>query len=181
MGRDSILTTDRIAASAIGDECRVHGEVVSTILLGHCNKSHDGFLGHSYLGRWVNLGAGTITSNLKNTYGSVNAWTAKGEIDTGLQFLGTLFGDHAKTGIGTPFTTGSMVGAGANVFGAVMPPKVVSPFSWGERAPYSTYRLDKFLEAAGRMMSRRHVELSERQKKLLAAAHERRWTADPLP
>ena len=68
-------------------------------------KGHEGFVGHSYLGRWVNLGAGTTTSNLKNTYGSVALWTPDGVRDTGLQFLGTLFGDHAKTGIGLTLTT----------------------------------------------------------------------------
>ena len=66
-----------IAASSIGDTCKVHGEVSTTIFLGHANKAHDGFVGHSYLGRWVNLGAGTITSNLKNTYGTVQLWTPR--------------------------------------------------------------------------------------------------------
>jgi hypothetical protein len=70
VGEHSILTTDRIAASSIGDTCKVHGELSNTILVGHSNKGHDGFVGHSILGRWVNLGAGTITSNLKNTYGT---------------------------------------------------------------------------------------------------------------
>jgi UDP-N-acetylglucosamine diphosphorylase/glucosamine-1-phosphate N-acetyltransferase len=179
IGAESIVTTDKVAASSIGEHCRVHGEFVSSIMTGHSNKAHDGFVGHSVIGRWVNLGAGTITSNLKNTYGSVHVWSPQGEVDTGLQFFGTMFGDHAKTGIGTPLSTGSTLGAGANVYGAVTPPKVVAPFAWGERPPYSTYRLDKFLEVARRVMSRRHVELSERQAKLLSVAHDRRWSVEP--
>jgi UDP-N-acetylglucosamine diphosphorylase / glucose-1-phosphate thymidylyltransferase / UDP-N-acetylgalactosamine diphosphorylase / glucosamine-1-phosphate N-acetyltransferase / galactosamine-1-phosphate N-acetyltransferase len=138
VGRDSIVTTDKIAAASIGDVCRVHGEVICSVFLGHSNKAHDGFLGHSYLGRWVNLGAGTITSNLKNTYSSVEFWTPTGERDSGEQFLGTFFGDHTKTGIGTVLNTGTLIGAGANIFGGAMPPKVISPFAWGERPPYST-------------------------------------------
>ena len=97
--------------------CKVRGELSNTIFLGYSNKGHDGFVGHSYLGRWVNLGAGTITSNLKNTYGTVSLWTPDGVRDTGLQFLGTLFGDHVKTGIGLRLTTGTVLGAGANVYG----------------------------------------------------------------
>ena len=85
----------------------MHGELSNSILIGHANKGHDGFVGHSILGRWVNLGAGTITSNLKNTYGTVQLWTPDGVRETGLQFLGTLFGDHAKTGIGLRLTTGT--------------------------------------------------------------------------
>ena len=144
---------------------------------GYANKGHDGFVGHSYVGRWVNLGAGTITSNFKNTYGNVALWTPAGVRDTGMQFLGTLFGDHVKTGIGLRLTTGTVLGAGANVYGE-MPPKVVAPFSWGDAPPYASYRADKFLETAARMMSRRHVELTERAGRHLAAIHAGRWTVD---
>ena len=112
VGAGSTVTADRIAASSIGDVCKVHGELSNTIFIGHANKGHDGFVGHSILGRWVNLGAGTITSNLKNTYGTVQLWTPDGIRETGHQFLGTLFGDHAKTGIGLKLTTGSVLGAG---------------------------------------------------------------------
>jgi hypothetical protein len=147
----------------------------NAIVLGHSNKGHDGFVGHSYLGRWVNLGAGTITSNLKNTYGAVSLWTPSGIRDTGLQFLGTLFGDHVKTGIGLRLTTGTVLGAGANVYGN-MPPKVVPPFSWGDALPYATYQSDKFVETAGRMMARRHVELSARARRHLSRAHASRWS-----
>jgi UDP-N-acetylglucosamine diphosphorylase/glucosamine-1-phosphate N-acetyltransferase len=178
VGEESLVGGDKISGSSIGDTCKVHGEVSATIFLGHANKGHDGFVGHSYLGRWVNLGAGTITSNLKNTYGTVSFWTPGGEQDSGLQFLGTFFGDHAKTGIGTPLTTGTVIGAGANIYGSGTPPKVIPPFAWGDQPPYSTYRMDKFIEVAARMMKRRHVELSPRQKKLLAAAYKERWTPD---
>ncbi len=156
IGRDSIVTTDRIAASAIGDQCRVHGELSTTVFIGHANKGHDGFVGHSIIGRWVNLGAGTITSNLKNTYGTVAMWTPTGVRDTGLQFAGTFFGDHAKTGIGLRLTTGCVLGAGANVMDA-MPPKAVAPFSWGTRQPYARFDGRKFLDTAERVMARRQV------------------------
>jgi UDP-N-acetylglucosamine diphosphorylase/glucosamine-1-phosphate N-acetyltransferase len=178
IGMGSTVGGDRIAASSIGDACKVHGELSTTIILGHSNKGHDGFVGHSYLGRWVNLGAGTITSNLKNTYGSVPFWTPHGLRDTGLQFLGTFFGDHAKTGIGMRLTTGSVIGAGANVYGSTMPPKVVAPFSWGDAPPYTLYRLDRFLETAERMMHRRGIALSDRMRAYLSAIHAARWTTE---
>lgn len=163
IGVDSTVTADRIAGSSIGDTCRVHGELSTSIFVGHANKGHDGFVGHSVLGRWVNLGAGTITSNLKNTYGQVALWTPDGVRESGLQFLGTLFGDHAKTGIGLRLTTGCVLGAGANVFDA-MPPKAVAPFAWGSGAPYQLFAAGKFVETAGRMMARRQVTLSDAQQ-----------------
>jgi UDP-N-acetylglucosamine diphosphorylase / glucose-1-phosphate thymidylyltransferase / UDP-N-acetylgalactosamine diphosphorylase / glucosamine-1-phosphate N-acetyltransferase / galactosamine-1-phosphate N-acetyltransferase len=175
VGHESIVGFDKIATASIGEQCRVHGELNTVIFLGHANKAHDGFLGHSYLGRWVNLGAGTITSNLKNTYGSVQLWTPVGERDTGLQFLGSLIGDHAKTGIGTSLSTGTVIGAGANIYGARTPNKVVPPFAWGERAPFATYRPDKFLDVARRVMARRHVDLTDKQARQLKKAHEHRW------
>lgn len=168
LGRESTIAGGRVSGCSIGDVCRVHGEVSASVFLGHSNKGHDGFIGHSVLGRWVNLGAGTITSNLKNTYGTVSLWTPDGLTDTKLQFLGTMFGDHAKTGIGLRLTTGCVIGAGANVFDA-MPPKAVAPFSWGSGASYGLFAADKFVEMAERMMARRQ---------LLASASLRQWWRD---
>jgi UDP-N-acetylglucosamine diphosphorylase/glucosamine-1-phosphate N-acetyltransferase len=175
VGAGSTVTTDRIACASIGEVCKVHGEVSNVIFIGHANKGHDGFVGHSMLGRWVNLGAGTITSNLKNTYGTVQLWTPDGIRETGMQFLGTLFGDHAKTGIGLRLTTGTVIGAAANVYGSVMPPKAVAPWGWGEAGSLAAYRADKFLQVAERMMARRHVTLSESSRRQLLASYERRW------
>jgi UDP-N-acetylglucosamine diphosphorylase/glucosamine-1-phosphate N-acetyltransferase len=177
IGREVQIMGGDVTGCSIGDVSKVRGEISSTIVLGYSNKGHDGFVGHSYLGRWVNLGASTVTSNLKNTYGSVSLWTPSGVRDSGMQFLGTLFGDHVKTGIGLRLTTGTVLGPGCNVYDR-MPPKVVAPFSWGGEPPYTLYRADKFLESAERMMSRRHVELSDRARRHLTAIHEGRWTVD---
>ncbi|HXT15872.1 MAG TPA: putative sugar nucleotidyl transferase [Gemmatimonadaceae bacterium] len=177
IGRDVQVMGGDISVCSIGDVCKVRGELSNTVFLGYSNKGHDGFVGHSYLGRWVNLGASTVTSNLKNTYGTVALWTPSGVRDTGMQFLGTLFGDHVKTGIGLTLTTGCVLGAAANVFDQ-MPPKVVAPFSWGGKPPYETYRADKFVETAARMMARRHVELSDRARRHLMSVHAGRWTVE---
>jgi hypothetical protein len=137
-------------------------------MLGFSNKGHTGFVGHSYLGRWVNLGAGTTTSNLKNTYGSVQLSMPSGMRETGAQFLGTLFGDHVKTGIGTMLTTGTILGMGANVYGGSVSSKYVAPFTWGAD---DTYEIHKFIDVAQRMMSRRHVELSAECARMLEDAY----------
>ena len=168
IGEGAIIIGDRISSSSIGEVSKVRGETSNTIILGHSNKGHTGFLGHSYLGRWVNLGAGTTTSNMKNTYGPVQLRTAEGLRDSKQQFLGTFFGDYSKTGIGTMLTTGSIVGAGANVFGSGMPPKSVPPFAWGAE---DRYEIDKFLEVAERMMARRHVEMTDAAKEMIRAAY----------
>ena len=168
---------DRVSACSIGEWSVIRGEISETVVLGHSNKGHEGFVGHSYLGRWVNLGAGTITSNLKNTYGSVQLWTPAGIRHTGASKLGSMIGDHAKTGIGTRLTTGTVIGAGANVFGSEMPPKNVPPFSWVDGKQVTEFRLHKFLEIATRAMSRRSVALSERGRRQLSASHARSRSA----
>lgn len=173
IGEDAVVAGGRVAACSIGERAKVHGELSSSIVIGHANKGHDGFVGHSVIGRWANLGAGTITSNLKNSYGAVSLWTPDGARATGLQFLGSLLGDHVKTGIGTRLTTGCVIGAGANVFGTAMPPKVVAPFAWGDAAPWETFAVDRFLVVAERVMRRRGVELSPGMRTQLAAAHAR--------
>jgi UDP-N-acetylglucosamine diphosphorylase/glucosamine-1-phosphate N-acetyltransferase len=171
IGPHATVVGDAIRACAIGDTCKVRGEISNSIMLGFSNKGHTGFVGHSYIGRWVNLGALTTTSNLKNTYGTVQMWTASGMRDTGAQFLGTLFGDHVKTGIGTMLTTGTVLGAGANVFGGGDKPKYVEPFAWGDSEPYERYEITKFIDVARRMMGRRHVDLSASGAQQLEDAH----------
>jgi hypothetical protein len=109
------------------------------------------------IGRWANFGAGTITSNLKNSYGEVTMWADGAQRRTGLQFLGSLVGDHAKTGIGTRLSTGSVLGAASNVFGTRMPPKVVLPFAWGDGEPWETFDLERFRTVAARVMGRRGI------------------------
>jgi UDP-N-acetylglucosamine diphosphorylase/glucosamine-1-phosphate N-acetyltransferase len=158
VGQKTRVLGGSIRASAFGPECRVHGEVASTVFVGYDNKSHDGFVGHSVLGPWVNLGAGTITSNLKNTYGSVRLDLTDARIETGRLNLGTLFGDHAKTAIGTMLSTGTVVCAGANVFGAA-PPKYVPPFAWGSDGGERVSE-EGFLRVAERVLGRRSVEFT---------------------
>ena len=176
IGEESTVAGDKVANASIGPVCRVHGELSSTIFIGHANKGHDGFVGHSIVGRWVNMGAGTTTSNLKNTYGTVQLWTPSGVRDTGLQFFGTAFGDHVKTGIGLRLSTGTVLGAGANVYDG-MPPKAVAPFAWGAGAPYDTYDAHKFVAVAAKAMARRHVELTDKATRQLLRAHAERWSA----
>jgi len=173
IGPQAQVLGDRVHACAIGEMSVVRGEISESIVLGHTNKGHEGFVGHSVLGRWVNLGAGTITSNLKNTYGSVSLWTPDGLRDTGTLKLGAFFGDHVKTGIGTCLSTGTVIGAASNVFGGLMPPRYVPPFSWGEGDALAEYRLEDFFRTAERAMSRRAVTLSEGMRRQLRAAHAR--------
>jgi UDP-N-acetylglucosamine diphosphorylase/glucosamine-1-phosphate N-acetyltransferase len=151
---------------SIGDHCKVSGEASTSIICGHANKGHDGFLGHSYLGRWTNLGAGTVTSNLKNTYGPVSF----AGVNTGLQFLGSILGDHAKTGILTRLTTGSCIGAGANVISDDVVPNVLPAFAWGSQG--ERYDRERFLNTAARVMARRQVQMTAAMRSCLGAVHD---------
>lgn len=173
VGSQSTILGGNLGAVSIGERCKVRGEVEETVIMGFSNKAHDGFLGHAYLGRWVNLGAMTTNSDLKNNYGTVRVRTPEREIDTGLLKFGCLLGDHVKTGIGTLLNTGTMVGAGANLFGGAMPPKYVPPFSWGSGHELGEYRIEEFLETAGTVMGRRDQDLPEEQRALLLRAWER--------
>jgi UDP-N-acetylglucosamine diphosphorylase / glucose-1-phosphate thymidylyltransferase / UDP-N-acetylgalactosamine diphosphorylase / glucosamine-1-phosphate N-acetyltransferase / galactosamine-1-phosphate N-acetyltransferase len=171
-GPGTKLLGGHVRGSAFGPRCNVHGEVATTVFVGYANKSHDGFVGHSVLGHWVNLGAGTITSNLKNTYGEIRLEPAGERIATGRSNLGTLFGDHAKTAIGTMLPTGAIVSAGANVFGGGPVAKLVPPFAWGGAGDVL---LDEagFLRVAERVMPRRDVAFTDERRAALAAIYRR--------
>jgi len=172
IGEETIVNGGRVATSSIGERCRVHGEVSVSVFTGHSNKGHDGFIGHSVLGRWVNLGAGTVNSNLKNNYSDVSMWTPRGIERTGMQFLGAFLGDHVKTAIGTRLTTGAVVGTGANVYGTGLTSRYVPPFAWGLDES-DKWELEPFLETVGKMMQRRDMSLSEKAKRQLTAAWQR--------
>jgi UDP-N-acetylglucosamine diphosphorylase/glucosamine-1-phosphate N-acetyltransferase len=154
---------------SIGPMCRIGGEVGESIFHGHSNKQHYGFIGHSYVGEWVNLGAGTTNSDLKNNYSSVKVTIGGKQIDSGEKFVGCFMGDHAKTGIGTLITTGAAIGVAANVFGGGVTPRVVPSFSWGEK---EVYQIDKAIEAARMAMKRRGVDLSKSNEDLLRKVFE---------
>mgnify|MGYP001396175263 CR=1 FL=1 len=154
---------------SIGPDCRIGGEVQHSIIHGNSNKGHYGFLGHSYVGEWVNLGAGTTNSNLKNNFGSVKMLADGKEIDTREQFLGCVIADHAKLGIGTLIPTGAIIGVSANLFSGGMIPKLVPSFTWGIK---DEYKLDKAIECIAAVMRRRGRELSYEDKSLLQAVFE---------
>lgn len=166
------LVGGQIRQSSIGPHCRIHGEISNTAFAGYANKSHDGFLGHSIVGEWVNLGAGTISSNLKNTYGPVRLDVGATRHDTGRTNLGALIGEHVKTAIGTLLPTGAILGAGANLFGPPRAPKYVAPFAWGGE---SDERLgaDAFVETAKRVLPRRDVTVDVATEASLRALHRR--------
>ncbi len=147
-----------------GPRCHLRGELEETTAFGYVNKAHDGFIGHAVIGRWVNLGALTTNSDLKNTYGPVSLGGPDGPIETGLLKLGCFVGDHVRTAIGTLLNTGTVVGAGANLFGDRMPPKWVPPFAWGADGDPASYRIDDFVETAATVLERRDVEADDRVK-----------------
>lgn len=180
-GPGSRLLGGSIASLSAGPRCHLRGEIEHTIILGFTNKAHDGFLGHAYVGRWVNLGALTTNSDLKNNYGPVRLGGPEVEVDTGLQKLGCLLGDHVKSAIGTLFDTGTVVGAGANVFGAVRPPKWVAPFSWGGGDDPSRLRRQAFLDTARTVMERRDVEWTEPIERWLGDVWDKTAGGRPSP
>ncbi len=146
-----------IEHSIIGPGCKVGGEVEGSILHGWSNKQHLGFLGHSYICEWVNLGAGCTTSDLKNTYGHVHVDMPWGREDTQRMFVGLLMGDHTKAAIGTQFLTGTVCGVSSNIVSTGFPPKAIGSFRWIDES----YDIDKAVSVAQTVMNRRSMDLGE--------------------
>ena len=153
----------------IGPNCKVSGEISNSIFLGYSNKAHDGFLGHSIIGEWCNIGAGSCNSNLKNNYDSVKIWSYKQKkfYDTGEQFLGLYFGDHSKCAINTSFNSGTIVGVNCNIFGSGFPRNYIPSFSWGGRSGLMEYSIDKAISTAKIVMKRRSIEISDEYIKMM--------------
>jgi len=156
---------------SLGPVCRVMGQVEGTIIQGYSNKQHAGFLGHAYLGSWINLGAGTSNSDLKNNYGAVKVSVNGKTVNTGETFIGCFIGDHSKTAIGIQFYTGTRVGVAANIFGGAVPPKVVPSFAWGQEG-WERYDLEKCLETMATVKGRRGQELTKAERELFRRLYE---------
>jgi len=155
-----------------GPWCKIGGEIEETLFLGYANKQHEGFLGHAIIGEWVNLGADTNNSDLKNNYSQVSIVIDGETIDTGRTFFGCLLGDHVKTAINTQLNTGTVVGIGSNLFGAGFPPKSIGAFRWGGAEGFEYYSFDKFIETARVVMERRGRSLTPAMTSLLRALHQ---------
>lgn len=167
--------------TSLGETCKVGGEISHSIIQGFSNKRHNGFLGNAYLGEWVNLGAGTNNSNLKNNYNTIAVQLNGERIDTGTQFVGLFMGDHSRSAIGATFNTATFIGVGCNIFGTGFPLKRVDDFTWGGIEDEDIYDFSKFVQNARRMMIRREVELSRAEIKLLKSIHSIRtidWNRD---
>jgi UDP-N-acetylglucosamine diphosphorylase / glucose-1-phosphate thymidylyltransferase / UDP-N-acetylgalactosamine diphosphorylase / glucosamine-1-phosphate N-acetyltransferase / galactosamine-1-phosphate N-acetyltransferase len=166
------------AGTTLGPECRVGGEVEASILQGFCNKYHDGFLGHSYVGEWVNLAAGTQTSDLRNDYDTVRVFVAGQRRATGRTKIGSYLGDHTKTALGSLLNTGSAIGAFANLLpsGTLLPPVVPSFCQVNRGQLQEVWDLRKLFTTAATVMRRRGLCLTDQHKDLYYTLYER--TAD---
>lgn len=168
VGKKSILLGAKCReGNSIGPVCRIGGEVEESIVQGYSNKYHDGFLGHAYVGEWVNLGALTTNSDLKNDYSSVSVTLdGKTPIDTGSNKVGSLIGDHTKTSIGTLFNTGSYVGAMTLIVATGKPlPKFLPSFGWFVEGYVSKgFGRGKLYSTAATAMGRRGREWTPAQQ-----------------
>jgi UDP-N-acetylglucosamine diphosphorylase/glucosamine-1-phosphate N-acetyltransferase len=161
--------------TTIGPGCKVGGEITNSIMIANSNKAHEGYLGNSVLGEWVNIGADTNASNLKNNYENVKAWNEPLSkfIPTGQQFCGLIMGDHSKCGINTMFNTGTVVGVSCNIFGSGYPRNYIPSFSWGGPHGYTEFSFEKAIHLAELVVARRKLKLSLADRKILKEVFDR--------
>ena len=169
VGPDTHLLGAKVrAGTSLGPNCRVGGEVEASVILGHSNKYHDGFLGHAYVGEWVNLGAGTSNSDLRNDYGEVSVTVGGQRVRTGRSKVGCFLGDHVKSGLGTLLNTGTSAGAFCNLLpvGGLLPKYVPSFAAVWNGSLVENDDLDALLATAAVAMGRRGVELTEAHREV---------------
>jgi len=168
VGNHSIIQPNsRLREGAnIGEYCKIGGEVVNSIFHSYSNKQHDGFIGDSYIGSWVNLGADTVNSNLLNTYGNIKVEFEGNNINTDLMFLGMAMGDHTKTAINTTIMTGSVFGFSCNIVTSDYPLKCLPSFTWYANNRREVYNLEKALQVTKIAMKRRNKEMTCAEEQL---------------
>jgi UDP-N-acetylglucosamine diphosphorylase/glucosamine-1-phosphate N-acetyltransferase len=175
VGPRTHLLAARVKGASIGPDCRIGGEVESTIVQGYSNKAHEGFLGHSYVGEWVNLGAGTFTSDLRTDYGTVDITVAGRSVNTGLMKVGSFIGDHVKTSIGTLLNTGSVIGPFALLLtsGTLLPRSIAAFCRFGHGRLHERTDLGQMFETAATAMGRRGQEWTDAHAEVFLDLYER--------
>lgn len=176
IGKKSVI---KIAAkiypgTSIGPVCKIGGEVEGSIFQAYSNKQHEGFIGHSYIGEWVNLGADTNNSDLKNTYKNVAyySYSLQKKIDSGTMFLGTVIGDHTKLGINCTINTGCVIGTASNLWGSDLLTDYIPPFSWGTALAIQKYRYEAFMQTLELVKSRRKINTGNAERQLYKSLSE---------
>lgn len=170
IGKDCWVVGGKLReGSAIGPVCRVGGEVEESIIHGYTNKYHTGFLGHSYVGEWVNIGALTTNSDIKNDYMSVQVYFKNEFVDTKTQKVGSFIGDHTRFSIGCLLNTGSVIGVACNIIASGEPtPKYIPSFCWYFRRRFSEgWGFRRTIMTGKVMMARRKVEMTDARIRLL--------------
>jgi UDP-N-acetylglucosamine diphosphorylase/glucosamine-1-phosphate N-acetyltransferase len=181
IGDYSVVVAGKIVGSSIGSTCRVGGEIEESIFHSYVNKYHAGFIGHSYVGPWVNFGAMTTNSDLKNNYSPIRAQLNGKEIDTGSIKVGSFIGDHSKFGIGTLLNTGINIGLCCNIFGGTLvTDKEVPSFRWGSSGGWAEYQIEKAIKTARLAMERRQQPLSDRQETVLREVAQGNLSSDGI-
>ncbi len=156
----------------IGEWCKVGGEVENTIFQSYSNKQHEGFLGHSYIGEWVNLGADTNNSDLKNTYSNIKMRLPHKTVDTRLLMLGLMCGDHTKSAINTQFNTGTVAGLSAILFESGFLPTNIPSFAYGGSNKSKKFAIEDAINTARKMMARRNKVLTDEEISILKYYHD---------
>jgi UDP-N-acetylglucosamine diphosphorylase/glucosamine-1-phosphate N-acetyltransferase len=174
VGPESVLLGAKLRGGSIGPHCRIGGEVEASIVHGYSNKYHDGFLGHSYVGAWVNLAAGTQVSDLRNDYGVVRVTIGGAKVATGLTKVGAFIGDHSKTGLNTLLNTGTVVGAFCNLlpWTSLLPQVIPSFCLFGHGYLQERWDLREVFATAATVVQRRGQELTDAQQDVIFALFE---------
>ncbi len=164
IGPNCIVSAGKYGGVSIGHTCRLGGEIEESIFQSYVNKHHAGFIGHSYVGSWVNFGAMTTNSDLKNNYSTIRVQSGGVSRDTGSIKVGSFIGDHTKFGIGTLLNTGIVIGVGCNIFGgSLVTDKEVPSFRWGNSSGWETHQFEKAVDTASRTVERRKQKLSDQE------------------
>lgn len=162
VGPDSWILGAKIRGGTIGPRCRVGGEFEACIFQANSNKYHDGFVGHSYVGEWVNFAAGTQVSDLRNDYGQIRVWVGGERIRSGRTKIGAFIGDHSKTGLSTLLNSGSVIGAFCHLLptGSLLPPLVPAFCDFRDGHLLERTDLRQLFATAGTVLRRRGQELT---------------------
>ena len=105
-------------AALVGEHCVVGNsvELKNVILFDNVQTPHYNYVGDSILGYKSHMGAGSITSNVKQDQRPVVVHAPEGNMETGLKKFGAMLGDFVEVGCNSVLNPGTVIGRHSNIY-----------------------------------------------------------------
>lgn len=159
--------------TSIGPFCKIGGEVEQSIFQAYSDKQQEGYMGNSYLGEWIKLGAHSSINNLQSNLARVEMYfyPKSHKTITECRHLGAVIGDHTVTGINCAFCAGTSVGIGCRLLDGELAAGFIPSYKVNDDSADTEYEFADFCASAAIAKAEKKIGFSKSEKELYSNIH----------